>query len=89
MRVKQIDAGQRQESDYSPTNTFMVSRLILPKTDLNGDGTVNIKDLSIFLSSWGLKGESQKKIIDFNNDGETNISDFSIFIRTIKNKTKK
>jgi len=88
VRVKQVDRSQasqqKRESDYSPTNTFVVSHLTLPKTDLSGDGVVNIKDWSMFLSNWGLKDESQKKIIDFNDDGKINISDFSIFIRTIR-----
>ncbi|MDD5043774.1 MAG: dockerin type I domain-containing protein, partial [Patescibacteria group bacterium] len=84
VRVKQVDTGQKRESDYSPTNTLVISRLTLPKTDLNGDGAVNIKDWSMFLSNWGAKDKNQKKIIDLNDDGKIDISDFSIFIRTIK-----
>lgn len=84
VRVKQVDASQKRESDYSPITTFVVSRLTSPKTDLSGDGAVNIKDWSMFLSRWGSKDASQKKIIDFNDDGKIDIADFSIFIRTIK-----
>jgi len=84
VRVKQVDTSQKRESDYSPTNAFVVSHLTLPKTDLNGDGVVNIKDWSMFLSNWGSKDESRKKIIDLNDDGKVDIADFSIFIRTIK-----
>lgn len=84
VRVKQVDVGQKRESDYSLTNALAVSRLTLPKTDLSGDGAVDIKDWSIFLSNWGSKEESRKKIIDFNGDGKIDISDFSIFIRAIK-----
>ena len=84
VRVKQVDTSQKQESDYSPTNAFVVSRLTLPKADLSGDGIVNIKDWSMFLSNWGSKDESQKKMIDFNEDGKVDISDFSIFIRAIR-----
>jgi hypothetical protein len=88
VRVKQIDRSQasqqKRESDYSPTNAFVVSHLVLPKTDLSNDGLVDIKDWSIFLSNWVSEDENQRKIIDFNDDGKINISDFSIFIRTIK-----
>lgn len=84
VRVKQIDTGRNQESDYSLTNTFVVSNLILPKTDLSGDGVVNIQDWSMFLSGWGSEDRSQKQIIDFNEDGKIDISDFSIFIRAVR-----
>ncbi|MFA6339087.1 MAG: fibronectin type III domain-containing protein, partial [Candidatus Paceibacterota bacterium] len=84
IRVKQIDPTQKRESDYSPTNTFIVSNLTSPKTDLNGDGSVNIKDWSMFLSRWNSKDESQKKALDLNGDGKVDILDFSMFIRTVK-----
>jgi len=84
VRVKQIDPQEKRESDFSVTKTLVVSRLASPKTDLSGDGRVDIRDWSMFLSRWESKDKSQKKIIDFNDDGEINISDFSIFIRAIK-----
>ncbi len=84
LRVKQVDVSQGQESDYSSTNDFTVSRLTLPKTDLSGDGLVDVRDLSMFFSGWKSTDESQRKTIDFNGDGIISISDFSIFIRTIK-----
>ncbi len=84
VRVKQVDSAQNRESDYSPINTFTVSRLVIPKADLSGDGVVNIRDWSIFLANWGSKDESRRKTIDFNGDGKVNILDFSIFIRAIK-----
>ena len=83
-RAKQIDASQKRESDYSPFNTFEVSRLTLPKTDLSGDGVVNIQDWSMFLSFWISKNEDTRKEIDLNGDGKVNISDFSMFVRAIK-----
>jgi hypothetical protein len=44
--------------------------------DLNGDGVVNIFDLSILLSNWGATGG----IADLNNDGTVNIFDLSILL---------
>ncbi len=84
VRVKQIDLKEKKESDFSVMKTLVVSRLVSPRTDLSGDGRMDIKDWSMFLSSWGSKDESRKKIIDFNDDGKINISDFSIFIRAVK-----
>jgi len=46
--------------------------------DLNGDGHVNIFDLSIFLSHWQQTGASLPE--DFNNDGTVNIFDLSILL---------
>jgi len=84
IRAKQIDLIQKRESDFSPTQVLTVSKLTLPKVDLSGDGRIDIKDWSMFLSQWSSKDMEKKKIIDFNDDGKVDISDFSIFIRTIK-----
>jgi hypothetical protein len=46
--------------------------------DLNGDGHVNIFDLSIFLSHWQQSGASLPE--DFNNDGTVNIFDLSVLL---------
>lgn len=86
VRVKQAMAGEKRESDFSPTNTLVISRLVLPKADLSGDGKVDIKDWSMFLSRWSSKDMEQKKLIDFNEDGKIDISDFSIFVRNIRKK---
>lgn len=84
VRTKQIISEENRESDFSLTNTLVVSRLVLPKADLSGDGRVDIKDWSIFLFHWTSKDMTQKKIIDFNEDGKVDISDFSIFVRNIR-----
>jgi cell division protein FtsN len=44
--------------------------------DLNGDGVVNIFDLSILLSNWGTSNPDA----DINNDGTVNIFDLSILL---------
>lgn len=86
VRAKQVLSEEKRESDFSPTNTFVVSRLLLPKADVSGDGKVDIKDWSMFLSRWASKDKEQKKIIDFNGDGKVDISDFSIFVRAIRKR---
>jgi len=84
VRTKQIIQKENKESNFSPTNTLVVSRLVSPKTDLSGDGKVDIKDWSMFLFQWASKDTAQKKMIDFNEDGKVDVSDFSIFIRNIR-----
>jgi hypothetical protein len=44
--------------------------------DINGDGQVNIFDLSTLLSKWGTSGTPA----DLNNDGTVNIFDLSILL---------
>ncbi len=44
--------------------------------DLNGDGSVNITDLSIFLTYWGTSNSTA----DINHDGTVNITDLSILL---------
>jgi len=72
------------ESDFSLEQTFVISRLFLPKTDLNSDDKIDIGDWSIFLSLWSLEDREKKIRLDFNNDGKVDISDFAVFIRTVK-----
>lgn len=84
IRVKQIDPGNKRESDFSLTQAFTVSRLVMPGTDLSGDDKVDITDWSIFISSWASKDENKRKMIDFNQDGKVDVSDFAIFVHTIR-----
>ena len=80
LRVKQSNPL----SDYSLTQTFYISQTLEPAADLNGDGKVDIKDWSMFLSRWNSLDASQRKALDLNGDGKVDISDFAIFIRTVK-----
>jgi hypothetical protein len=84
VRAKQVDSILLQASDYSPTQTLIVSRLTTPRADLSGDGRIDIQDWSMFMARWTSQEKTQGKTIDFNGDGKVDISDFSIFIRAIK-----
>jgi hypothetical protein len=44
--------------------------------DLNGDGKVDIFDLSILLSNWGSTGG----VADINKDGKVDIFDLSVLL---------
>jgi hypothetical protein len=45
-------------------------------TDIDGDGKVTLKDVSVFMSAWTKK----TKIFDFNGDGRMTFRDFSIIL---------
>jgi hypothetical protein len=45
-------------------------------TDVDGDGIVGIKDISVFMTAWFTKGSTY----DFNNDGRMTFVDFSILL---------
>lgn len=44
--------------------------------DINGDGVVNLRDISVFMAAWNHKTTQY----DFNNDGNMNFIDFSIIL---------
>lgn len=77
VRVKQKNAITGEESDFSPTRTFLVTSSIVAKADFNSDGKTDVKDWSIFLSFWN----EGKQTADLNNDGNVDISDLSVFLR--------
>src|SRR5437868_3920538 len=52
------------------------SSLAAVSGDLNGDGTVNVFDLSILLSNWGTSDATA----DINRDGTVNIFDLSTLL---------
>ena len=86
VRAKQLSLNTNEESDFSISRTFTVSRLAVVQADLSGDGKIDIRDWSIFLSLWGSKSATGRQRIDFNTDGTVDIADFSIFIKTIRKK---
>ena len=45
-------------------------------TDANGDGVVNLADITLFMSAWF----TQSRLYDFNNDGRMTFRDFSILL---------
>ncbi len=45
-------------------------------TDVDGDGAVDLKDISAFMAAWFTKG----KLFDFNGDGRMTFKDFSILL---------
>ncbi len=63
---------------------FTVSQQINPKTDMNGDGVVDITDWSIFMSKWQSTDPAVRGTLDINGDGIVDVTDFSIFVQSIR-----
>ncbi len=82
------------ESDTDRVSLFIYDENTVPEnigvdvkvivlTDVDGDGTVTIKDISTFMSSWA----RQDTVYDFNSDGKMTFKDFSILLADFVFKT--
>lgn len=79
---------KQAESDFSNQESFTISPLADPKLDLDGDGVVDIGDLSIFLSylqnlkssliNFRIVDPNIVQALDFNGDGVVDIKDLDI-----------
>jgi hypothetical protein len=79
---------KQAESDFSNQESFTISPLADPKLDLNGDGVIDIGDLSIFLSylenlksnlvNFHIVDPNIIQALDFNGDGVVDIKDLDI-----------
>ncbi len=84
---------KQAESDFSNQQSFTISPLQNPKLDLNGDGVIDIKDLSIFLSylktlnagltNFHIVDPTIVKVLDFNGDGVVDVNDLNILMAAI------
>jgi hypothetical protein len=57
-------------------DTIVAEATVLLLTDVNGDGTVALDDIGLFMIEW----TKQNNRYDFNNDGAMNFRDFSIIL---------
>lgn len=84
---------KQAESDFSNQQSFTVSPLANPKLDLNGDGVIDIRDLSIFLAylknlnasmtNFHIVDPTLVKVLDFNGDGIVDAGDLNILVAAI------
>jgi chitodextrinase len=72
----QVSAIDAAGNESTKSTAFAVTTAV--NGDLNGDGHVNVFDLSIFLNHWQETGANIPE--DFNNDGVVNIFDLSIML---------
>jgi hypothetical protein len=79
---------KQAESDFSNQQSFTISPLADPKLDLNGDGVIDIRDMSIFLSylknltanlvNFHVVDPTIVRVLDFNGDGVVDGNDLKI-----------
>lgn len=62
--------------EHTSPETIAVSTTLNLVTDVDEDGKVTLKDISIFMSAW----HSKSKIYDFTGDGRMTFRDFSILL---------
>ncbi len=82
------------QSDNSSQQSFTVSPLANPKLDLNGDGVIDIKDVSIYLSylknlaadatGYHTTDPNLLRVLDLNGDGKIDAQDISILLHATK-----
>jgi hypothetical protein len=63
------------DENTNPANIGVDVRVVVV-TDVDGDGEVTLKDVSVFMTSWA----RQDKVFDFNGDGKMTFKDFSILL---------
>lgn len=66
-------SSAKQESGLAATITVRIL------TDIDGDGTVSLRDVSRFMAAWG----SQAEIFDFSGDGRMTFKDFGIILADV------
>lgn len=79
-----VSVGQTKDSNVSlyiyDENTSLdsigVSVIVSVVTDIDGNGSVNLKDISSFMVAWS----ERKSLYDFNGDGKMTFRDFSIIL---------
>ena len=82
VRVRQINSDGTR-SDYSLLISFNVTKVFISVGDLNGDGVVDARDVSIFVSRYYSKDPTVRITLDLNNDGKVDIEDVGIFAQSI------
>jgi hypothetical protein len=93
-----VSYTKQAESDFSNQESFTISPLADPMLDLNGDGVIDLGDLSIFLSylknlnasltTFHIANPTIVKTLDFNGDGVVDIKDLDILEAAIASSTQ-
>lgn len=82
LKVRQIDDSGKT-SDYSIEKNFQITKNYISKADLNNDGIVDIKDLSIFISKYKSGEENVRQSVDLNGDSKVDTTDISLFMEAL------
>lgn len=64
-------------TEVVPSNLTLVSPVSQKIVDINGDGKVDLSDVSVLISHWGIQKDSR---FDLNGDSRVDIKDLSILV---------
>lgn len=76
VNVSKSDTGQGDLVIGTANSSLVGTAKVDIVTDIDGDGKVDLKDISMFMSAWFTRGHTY----DFNGDGVMTFSDFSIIL---------
>lgn len=77
--VKNVEVGDTALDLTAHTNTA-ISTITLLAGDVNGDGKINLTDLSIFKNNFGKTGSAVTNLLaDITGDGKINLLDLGVF----------
>lgn len=78
--IGQPDAAVSTGGDYTLAGGFWAAATVDCPGDINGDGVVNLTDLAILLSNFGVGTGATRSNGDLNGDGAVNITDLAILL---------
>lgn len=76
VRSEQVAENQTRIYVEAADGSIVGTATISIVTDIDGDGSVGLADISAFMSAWFTRG----KLFDFNGDGRMTFRDFSILL---------
>lgn len=74
--VSDVDSDDSEVSITTQDGALIATAEVTIVTDLDGNGSVDLRDVSAFMAAWFTKG----KTFDFNGDGKMTFKDFSILL---------
>lgn len=76
VQVEKVSEGETKISVQTADGALIGKATVSLVTDLDGDGQVDLSDITSFMSAWLTRG----KVYDFNRDGRMTFKDFSILL---------
>lgn len=76
VKVEKVSESETKITVHAVDGELKSTVSVAIVTDVDGDGSVDLSDISAFMSAWFTRG----KVYDFNDDGRMTFRDFSILL---------